>query len=88
MLKCRDVAELVASDAWQDPPLTRRVAVLMHLAMCGRCRAYVRHLGRIGAAARRLFNGGGVEADFSARIAVAVREAAASAQSQNGPDPQ
>lgn len=88
MLKCRDVAELVASDAWQDPPLTRRVAMLVHLAMCRHCRAYVRHLRRIGAAARRLFDGGGVEADVSARIAVAVREAAAEAQSQSPRDPQ
>lgn len=88
MLKCRDVAELVASDVGQHPPLTRRVAVLVHLAMCRHCRAYARQLRRIGAAARRLFHGGGVEADVSARIAIAVREAAAEAQSQSPPDPQ
>lgn len=88
MLTCRDVAQLVASDAWQSPPLTRRVAVLVHLAMCRHCRAYVRHLRRIGAAARRLFDGDGVEADVRARVLAAVREAAAEGQSQRPADPQ
>lgn len=76
MLRCKDVAELVATDAWQRPPLGRRLRVLFHLAMCRYCRAYVRQLRRIGAAARRLFQGAAVDPATAARIAGAVRQAA------------
>lgn len=76
MLRCKDVAELVATDAWRQPPVRRRVAVLFHLAMCRHCRRYVRQLRRLGAAARRLVQGVAVDPAAAARIAEAVRQAA------------
>jgi hypothetical protein len=46
MLRCKDVAELVGTDALAHAPLRQRLAVWMHLAMCRHCRAYVRSLAR------------------------------------------
>jgi anti-sigma factor RsiW len=76
MLRCKDVAELVASDAWRGPPLTRRLGVLLHLAMCRHCRAYVRHLHRIGTAARRVYQRITLDPAAAARMTAAVRRAA------------
>jgi anti-sigma factor RsiW len=82
MLRCKDVAELVASDAWRGPPLTRRLGVLLHLAMCRQCRAYVRHLRRIGTAARQLYERVTLDPTATARMTAAVRHAA-----EQGPPP-
>jgi len=76
MLRCKKVAELVATDAWRGPPLSRRLGVLLHLAMCRHCRAYVRQLRRIGAAARRLYQGVTLDPAAAARMTAAVRHAA------------
>lgn len=76
MLRCKDVVELEASDAWRDRPPIRRLGVLLYLAMCRHCRAYVRQLRRIARAARRLYGNVGVDAATVERVAVAVREAA------------
>lgn len=88
MLKCREVAELVASDTWRESSMIRRLAVFMHLAMCRHCRAYVRQLRRIGAAARQLFDGSGSDDDGTARMTMLVREAAARARNPDEPDRQ
>jgi len=88
MLTCKEVAELVAGDAWRDPPLLRRLAVLAHLAMCRHCRAYVRQLRQMGDAARRVFARGVPETDLAARMTTLVREAAQDADSSEGPNPQ
>jgi hypothetical protein len=76
MLRCKDVAELVASDAWRGPPWTRRLSVLLHLAMCRYCRAYVRQIRRLGTAARRVYEGVALDPAAATRIAATVREAA------------
>jgi len=86
MLRCKEVAELVASDAWRNPPVLRRLAVLAHLAMCRHCRAYVRQLRRIGEAARRLFDERSAS-DFTTRMTTLVREAATSSQSDDSAGP-
>jgi hypothetical protein len=86
MLRCKDVAELVASDALRNRSPLRRFGVLMHLAMCRHCRGYVRQLKRIGRAARRLFGDVAPDADTAERIARAVREAARRAQPASAPE--
>ena len=54
MLRCREVTELVGTDAGARAPLRTRLAVRLHLLMCRHCRAYVRSLRQLAAAARRL----------------------------------
>jgi hypothetical protein len=87
MLRCKDVAELVASEAWRGPPLRRRLGVLFHLAMCRYCRAYVRHLRRIGATARRLYQGVTLDPTAAARMTAAVRRAAREGKPPAPPGP-
>ena len=53
MLACSEVTRLWATEEIRRAPLTRRLAVRMHLVMCRYCRRYVRELAMIGAAARR-----------------------------------
>lgn len=44
MLKCREIS-LQASDYLdQQLPPRRRLAFAFHLLLCGRCRAFIRHL--------------------------------------------
>ena len=76
MLRCKEVAQLVASDAWREPPVTRRLGVWLHLAMCRHCRAYALQLRRIGAAARRIYEGVATDQAAATRVIAAVREAA------------
>lgn len=52
MLRCKDVAALVGTDALMRAPLRQRVAVRIHLAMCRHCRAYVRALQQLARTAR------------------------------------
>lgn len=77
MLKCREVVDLIGSDAWRTAPLGRRVSLAMHLAMCRYCRSYARSLRRIAGTVRALY--GGAPPDDpkrSERLIDAVRRAA------------
>ncbi len=52
MLKCREVAERASAYADGDLPWRARIAMRVHLAMCGPCRRYVSQmLQTIGIAA-------------------------------------
>jgi hypothetical protein len=86
MLRCKEVVELVASDAWRDPPFSRRFAVLLHLALCRYCRAYALQLARIRATARRFYAGIALDATAGARILTAVREATGRPQHPESPN--
>lgn len=44
MLKCRDIASQVSDYLDGTQTLRERIAVSVHLLMCGECRAFVRHL--------------------------------------------
>jgi hypothetical protein len=37
MLKCKEIAGMLASDGLETAPWTRRLAVRLHLAMCRHC---------------------------------------------------
>lgn len=75
MLRCKEVVEQWASDAWRHRPPIRRLGVLMHLLRCSHCLVYVRQLRRIGATARRLYRHTDQTEEVTARMAGAVREA-------------
>lgn len=49
---CREVTEAVARGEMDDAPLLRRLAVSLHLALCGLCARYARQLRLLGQAAR------------------------------------
>lgn len=76
MLKCREVVDLIGSDAWRTASLRRRVSLATHLAMCRYCRAYARSLRRIGDAARALYGEAREDPERSERLLEVVRNAA------------
>ncbi len=74
MLRCNEVARMVASDEFRDAGWVRRLSLRMHLAMCRRCRRYARQINLLGAEARRSWTA--TDADESAlqRIEQALRD--------------
>ena len=44
MLKCRDIATVASDYLDANQTLKQRLAVAMHLLICGHCRAFIRHL--------------------------------------------
>lgn len=75
MLQCREVVDLIGTDAWRTAPLRRRLSLAMHLMMCRHCRSYVRSLRGIARAVRALY-GAPDDADRSEQLLEAVRRAA------------
>ena len=55
MLKCKEVARLLASDELEGARLHRRLSVRAHLLMCRHCRRYAAQLRALGSAARDLW---------------------------------
>ncbi|MEP7383428.1 MAG: hypothetical protein ABI910_17215 [Gemmatimonadota bacterium] len=56
MLRCRQVVELVGTDAVSRASVGVRLQVRTHLLMCRHCGAYVRSIRQIAATARRLMS--------------------------------
>ena len=54
MLKCRELARLVASDEFAEAGWWRRAAMRFHLFMCRDCTRYASQLRLLGAAVRDL----------------------------------
>ena len=52
MMTCKQVSTLLSSGQLADAPLTERLAVRMHLAMCRHCTAFKRLLEALADAAR------------------------------------
>ncbi len=52
MLSCREVTELVATDAVTTAGWRTRMAVRLHQLMCRHCRRYARQLKALGKAVR------------------------------------
>ena len=52
MMTCKQVSTLLSSGQLADAPLTERLAVRMHLAMCRHCTAFTRLLEALAGAAR------------------------------------
>jgi len=52
MMTCKEVSTLVSMGEVASAPVTTRMGVWMHLAMCRHCRAVRRQMALIGRAAR------------------------------------
>ena len=52
MLTCKEVADLIASEALVSTGLPKRALVRLHLLMCRDCRGYAAQLRAIGLAGR------------------------------------
>lgn len=75
MLRCREVVELLGTDAWRTAPLVKRLSLRLHLMMCRHCRAYRRALRRLGEGARALFREAARDREQVERLVAAVRKA-------------
>ncbi len=73
MLRCREVARILASDQLRDASWIRRLSMRIHLAMCRHCGRYGKQLDLIGTEVRR--SSAATDADESAlqRIEQALR---------------
>jgi hypothetical protein len=56
MLKCKEVARLLSTDAAVDGMLSDRLRVKLHLLFCKHCRGYARQLRAVGAAGREAWS--------------------------------
>ena len=54
MLRCSEVTRLHASEDIQRASWRKRIAVRLHLMMCGSCQRYVKELAAIGVATRSM----------------------------------
>lgn len=84
MLRCREVTELVGTDSIERAPLGTRLGVRLHLLMCRHCRAYVRSVRQLAAAARQIASE--VPAASASRVEDvlrAVRRASTTSSSSN-----
>jgi len=75
MLKCHEVSRLAASEEIARAGLWRRMEFRLHLMMCRHCRNYVRHVGLIGAAVRRLMKTAAEDAQVVERLEAEIMEA-------------
>jgi len=57
MIRCKDVAKLVASDQLRSQRLMKRLEVRLHLWMCRYCSRWERQIRQLGSAARNLVGG-------------------------------
>ena len=85
MLSCRDVVQLLGTDAIGQASLRQRVAVRLHLMMCRHCRAYQRSLRRLASLARQMIPEAAVAADRRAQEVLAAVTTAAG-RAANTPD--
>jgi anti-sigma factor ChrR (cupin superfamily) len=88
MLKCRDVAERASAFADRELPWRERMAMRIHMAMCGPCRRYVSQmLQTIGLAAATRASAGPADGatDETAADALADRLARARRGETDGP---
>ena len=75
MLKCNEVSRLAASGEIARASILRRLEFRLHLMMCRHCRDYVRQVGLIGAAARRLLGTTTRDAEIVAHLESEVLKA-------------
>lgn len=54
MIRCKEVAALLNSEALAGAGFRKRLEVRLHLAMCRQCRSFARQIERLRAAVRSL----------------------------------
>ncbi len=86
MLRCNEVARILASDLLDDLAWGRRLALQMHLLMCRHCRRYARQLRAIGTAARRLWGEESVDPSTLERLERGILRDSARSESLSEPN--
>lgn len=76
MLTCKEVSDLIGSDALAGASWRTRAGVWLHLRMCQYCRAYQRSIAALGAWARELGAADPVPQEAVERLRRAIRESA------------
>lgn len=76
MLRCNEVAELLAGPEKAPGGLRQWWALRMHLLFCDKCREYARGLGRLRGAVRALWAESGPDAERVERLRAEIRRAA------------
>mgnify|MGYP003526141018 CR=1 FL=1 len=66
MLSCKETSELVSRSLDERLSWSQRMAVRLHLMMCGACRHFTAQMGFLRRAARR-YPGGGTGWDEASR---------------------
>jgi predicted anti-sigma-YlaC factor YlaD len=66
MLSCKETSELVSRSLDERLSWSQRMAVRLHLLMCGACRRFVEQMGFLRRAARR-YPGAGTGRDEASR---------------------
>lgn len=84
MLSCKDVVELVGTDAVYRASLGTRLRVRMHLLMCRHCRGYVRSIRQLAESARRMVSDAPSSAERERALMEAMRRAIANADEAPG----
>jgi len=52
MMTCKEVSTLISTGQSGDAPLSRRIAVRLHVAKCRYCRAFLRQIEAVDQSAR------------------------------------
>ncbi|MGQ9588867.1 MAG: hypothetical protein ACUVYA_01085 [Planctomycetota bacterium] len=89
MMSCKEATHAVCEGLDRRLPLRRRIALRLHVMMCGLCRAYLRQVQALDALVRRRFREGPPPSTDSTQPALpsAARERlkAALRERQSGP---
>ncbi len=57
MYRCSEVVRLISSDEYLTAGVLKKLGIRLHLAMCKHCTRYVRQLGALAAALRKIGDG-------------------------------
>lgn len=74
MISCREVATALMSDELRVLPWRRRIAIRLHLALCGACSRLARQLAGLRAAARTMAGENTSSPGFEERLVRKLRD--------------
>lgn len=74
MLSCREVADALARAPAERWGVWRRMAIRLHLLMCGDCRRYAAQMAALGEAARALCDEEKPPAELEESILESIRK--------------
>ncbi len=57
MIRCKEVATLISTDALQALDVWQRLSVRLHVMMCRHCRRFARQVALVGRMAREIAHG-------------------------------
>ncbi len=83
MMTCKEVADLIASEALVSTGLPKRALVRLHLLMCRDCRGYAAQLRAIGLAGRDRWKASPADAPTLERLQSAILDRAIAASDRD-----